>query len=793
MVKFEDVREEEKREEEKEKEKNRGDEGTDWGVAEKRDEELEELMKKLEEYVENYSKTLKELEQLEEPLEIFEKKLDRYGFDERVKEKVLQYFLPAIAHSYFPSEVKPHILLQGPPGTGKSYLVNEIARVLGVIVYELDVSAVDSAREISLAFWRARKVRRASLAIEMKKRNLKLEDIIKEAAKELEVEEEVLKEYIKNKKDLLDIIQPIDPSATTNITSLKEAIKGKSKLDEEFITENYIIATFNKILKGVPVLVVMDEIDSLGERDLRANPVLNQLLKEIDASSLPSFNNGITCIGITNRPLLIDAALTRSGRLQIVDMRYPNKEAKGKIVEVIMKRFYDPNVSFGSKEEKEEIINMLASIPFSTGADIKKLLEDVIRQKRANMRLGKRIDIKKEEILELLKKANADKKQIGRFILIEDRLKLLEKLEGHEEKKPVLVEMRDAFFEVFKKKADELVKVIADRLIQEKERKEKSKDSIEDEGIVILYNALTRALPTTVALSHLIHYLEGKIRDEKGAVIGFDSEEICLMMKDSLAYLALKNFAEKKDDPYVKASIDASDVLHGIVSVTPKNLAEIVSYVKQTEKLILHIKNAAILYGTGAFNLEHSPKFIELLKEAKERKGIIFYASPRYDAVYMIDLINNSDYRLDLYTSNTTSYIKGEEEIIELIGSKKDKPFLAEELRHLYEEIINSLIEILKVEDLRDPSKVGKEYVKTCSVLWRSYGLDRYLSTHKEVKKLVQDTVGFGVETSPHINELREKFKEYVRRRKGEEQILELRAVTDKGKNNGGERGKDLN
>jgi transitional endoplasmic reticulum ATPase len=84
-------------------------------------------------------------------------------------------------------------------------------------------------------------------------------------------------------------------------------------------SEKAIREIFRKAKSSAPCVVVFDELDSLarprGQDDFSGNErVLSQLLTEMDDSG----STGVTVIGITNRPDLIDTSLLRPGRLDLI-------------------------------------------------------------------------------------------------------------------------------------------------------------------------------------------------------------------------------------------------------------------------------------------------------------------------------------------------------------------------------------------------------------------------------------------------------------------------------------------
>ncbi|MEM4331375.1 MAG: AAA family ATPase, partial [Candidatus Anstonellales archaeon] len=714
-----------------------------------------------------YNASIREALQYNSFVEWLEQKFEgRYAIDNRIKNEIILRLIPMIAPQYYPPEVKPHTLIKGPPGTGKSYLVNELSRLTGVKQITLTASTLADPSVIESAFFISRLFRRASIITQMLEENIKVADIISKIAENVNLDSNLIANHIKDTDSFLNIIQPSEATESRLITSLKEDINKElaKKGNNDGITENYLISLINKIVPGVPVIIFIDEIDAVGSRDLMSNAPLNQLLQQIDSSSLASFNNGIAVVGITNRPVMIDEALTRSGRLRVVHMPYPSMQARIKIAETLIKRFEDPAIVF---KDKQGAIQTFASIPFVTGADIKRMLEEMVIQKRVGDKFDSPININNEEIYKLLKNANEDSIRLGRFMEVSGRLDLLEALYNKDkiEEEPALITMRRAFFDALKENIDSLTLSIIESLFNARLRKgtgEIDEERLVEDTVVMIYNVLTRALPTSTALSHVIDYLQKSMDEKKGRVMGFGDELISSKVLESMQYLSLKKVIEHKsrEDPYIGVKVDGAELLHGIVSVTPKNISEVKEKLIEAENLLIYIKNIETLFGTGTFNMEHTPKFNELVREARTKGHILIYGGQI--------IIDNTDYGLMLFVSESTDHIKGERDFIELLNnSKLTKIELYKEFYGEYNNILRKLTELVKTENLADPARFGHEYVRTSSALMGGYGLDRYLKSHKEVKKLVLGLTEFSLENSNFKHDIEEKAREFIRRIKG--------------------------
>jgi cell division protease FtsH len=132
---------------------------------------------------------------------------------------------------------------------------------------------------------------------------------------------------------------------------------------------------FNKAKEKSPCIIFIDEIDAIGkarsmslgsgandERD----QALNQLLTEMDGFDV---NHGVIVIAATNRPDILDEALTRPGRFdRRISVEYPDMKGRTEILAVHTK---------GMPLSSDVNLNKLAknTIGFS-GADLKNLCNE---------------------------------------------------------------------------------------------------------------------------------------------------------------------------------------------------------------------------------------------------------------------------------------------------------------------------------------------------------------------------------------------------------------------------------
>ena len=131
---------------------------------------------------------------------------------------------------------------------------------------------------------------------------------------------------------------------------------------------------FENAKKEAPAVIFIDEIDSVGRargtglgggHDEREQ-TLNQILSEMDGFEQ---NESVVVMAATNRPDVLDAALTRPGRFdRRITLELPHKEARKKILEI-----HTRHVPLADNVDLE---NFAARTVSFSGADLKNLVNE---------------------------------------------------------------------------------------------------------------------------------------------------------------------------------------------------------------------------------------------------------------------------------------------------------------------------------------------------------------------------------------------------------------------------------
>jgi cell division protease FtsH len=131
---------------------------------------------------------------------------------------------------------------------------------------------------------------------------------------------------------------------------------------------------FENAKKEAPSVIFIDEIDSVGRargtglgggHDEREQ-TLNQILSEMDGFEQ---NESVVVMAATNRPDVLDAALTRPGRFdRRITLELPHKEARKKILEI-----HTRHVPLSDNVDLE---NLAARTVSFSGADLKNLVNE---------------------------------------------------------------------------------------------------------------------------------------------------------------------------------------------------------------------------------------------------------------------------------------------------------------------------------------------------------------------------------------------------------------------------------
>jgi transitional endoplasmic reticulum ATPase len=106
-------------------------------------------------------------------------------------------------------------------------------------------------------------------------------------------------------------------------------------------SERGVRETFQRARQVAPCVLFLDEMDALapqrgGSFDAVGDRLIGQLLTELDGIE---GRRGVIVVGATNRPELIDPAVLRSGRFDlIVELPLPDREARRAIFAIHTKR-----------------------------------------------------------------------------------------------------------------------------------------------------------------------------------------------------------------------------------------------------------------------------------------------------------------------------------------------------------------------------------------------------------------------------------------------------------------------
>ena len=211
----------------------------------------------------------------------------------------------------------------------------------------------------------------------------------------LNEESEELKEivsFLKNPQILIDLgaITPkgvllIGPPGTGK-TLLARAIAGEANVPFFSISASEFVEMFVGVGAGrvrdlfknakskSPCIIFIDEIDSVGRQrgagigggNDEREQTLNQLLTEMDGFES---NNGVIVIAATNRPDVLDQALTRPGRFdRRIYLSLPDRKARHKILSV--------HARSRPLNDSVNLMEWAARTPGFSGADLQNLLNE---------------------------------------------------------------------------------------------------------------------------------------------------------------------------------------------------------------------------------------------------------------------------------------------------------------------------------------------------------------------------------------------------------------------------------
>ncbi len=123
-------------------------------------------------------------------------------------------------------------------------------------------------------------------------------------------------------------------------------------------SERGIRETFQRARQVAPCVLFLDELDALAPQrgaafDTVGDRLIGQLLTELDGIE---GRRGVIVVGATNRPELIDPAVLRSGRFDLVlELPLPDREARKSILAIHLKRRpLAPNVSLDTLAKRTD-------------------------------------------------------------------------------------------------------------------------------------------------------------------------------------------------------------------------------------------------------------------------------------------------------------------------------------------------------------------------------------------------------------------------------------------------------
>ncbi len=198
--------------------------------------------------------------------------------------------------------------------------------------------------------------------------------------------------FLKNPKLLIDLgaktpkgVLLVGPPGTGK-TLLARAIAGEANVPFFSISASEFVEMFVGVGAGrvrdlfktakskSPCIVFIDEIDSIGRQrgagigggNDEREQTLNQLLTEMDGFES---NNGVIILAATNRPDVLDRALTRPGRFdRRIDISLPDRKARHKILSVHSRT--------KPLSDSVNLMELASKTPGFSGADLQNLLNE---------------------------------------------------------------------------------------------------------------------------------------------------------------------------------------------------------------------------------------------------------------------------------------------------------------------------------------------------------------------------------------------------------------------------------
>ncbi len=621
-----------------------------------------------------------------------------YGLDEESPAfETLAEMLDVVANKDLYSVAQPrHILLVGPPGTGKSLLMSKLIRGIGGVPLNIDPASARQPGKVAEFFELARQLKAAyigasidllingsdslgvspskvvadkyvELLVEFLEAELakteaaqsedenkdtskdkkKPRNTSTELAKMQELFSNAFVERFPNKEAVVMLAAPSSVTdAETSLVRLRSVIKdvkiilGNSPLSPilDNLSDENLITLLSKTLPHPPILLFIDEVDAISNREIGANPSLNQLLSELDGAAPPNYREGIVVIAATNKPEKIDSALLREGRMEKVFVAYPNIKARLSIAKIMAQNYRTTNVIID-----DEVLNLLALPPLSTGADILGLTKKLVRKKVAKLKGSDKAHIDVGSVWENLADIFSDDELVvspGIVVRgIRYYIKTMAKAFSHEMKNGDFMTMKrglaslliskqlddaiEPFYDLFYQHAgNTLYKEYDDKIYEEDKKREFDR-------------LISESFPFISAYKHTIDLLFGHMLRGKGYYIRVFNEDLIDVLAEGVMLSSI-NFVRDlaKDrgvilqDPYLIAEVDVGSVVRGrgIVGQIEEAISSIFDHLKMVGNTVVVFKNTAPITHQVSFDTSAASHLLaEGIEDLAKHGKIILY------------------------------------------------------------------------------------------------------------------------------------------------------------------------